>query len=160
MLTCKAAGKPKPILTWTIVGSSKVLSNTSTLTIINVRRPGRRDNAIRYQCTAFNGVQSPATATAIIIVYYPPTTTILLTVPGNNTVLKGSIVSLKCDTDASPLAHVYHFYFNDNHIGRSDSGVFHVTAEKDGNYTCVPLNTVGMGDNATVIVTVVGKFNK
>ena len=64
---------------------------------------------------------------------------------------------LNCSTDANPEAHLYHFYFNDTLIGNSSSGVFNVTVEKDGVYTCVPINTVGAGDSANISITVVGK---
>ena len=58
-----------PITTWTKLGSSEVLSSTSSLTIVNVRRPGTPDNTIQYQCTASNGVGTPATATVNVIVH-------------------------------------------------------------------------------------------
>ena len=81
----------------------------------------------------------------------------LITVPSNTTLLRDSIMSLNCKTNASPEAE-YHFYFNGKSIGNSTSGVFNVTVEGDGVYTCVPVNTVGTGDNATVSITVVGKL--
>ena len=69
-LTCNASGKPDPgIIKWTYVNSSEVLSNTSSLTIVNVSRPGTPDNMIQYQCTASNGVETPATATINITVH-------------------------------------------------------------------------------------------
>lgn len=86
-----------------------------------------------------------------------PDTTILVTVPSNRTLLRYSIMSLNCKTDASPEAE-YHVYFNDNLIGISSAGVFNTTVMTDGVYTCVPNNTVGTGDNATVYVAAVGKL--
>ena len=68
-LYCNTSGKPDPVITWTRVGGSKVLSNTSLLTVDNVRRPGNPDNLIQYQCTASNGVESPAIAVANVTVY-------------------------------------------------------------------------------------------
>ena len=68
-LTCYVTGKPPPITTWTKLGSSEVLSSTSSLTIVNVSRPGTPDNTIQYQCTASNGVGTPATATVNVIVH-------------------------------------------------------------------------------------------
>ena len=68
-LACNASGKPQPSVTWTKLGSSEVLSNTSSLTIVNVSRPGTPDNMIQYQCTASNGVKSPAAVTATISVH-------------------------------------------------------------------------------------------
>ena len=87
----------------------------------------------------------------------PPGMTTLTTVPSNRTLLHGSIMTLNCATDASPEAE-YYFYFNGNSIGNSGSGVLSVTVEDDGVYTCVPINPVGTGDNATVNVIVVGKL--
>ena len=89
-----------------------------------------------------------------------PDATTLTTVPSNTTLLRDSIMSLNCETNASPEAE-YHFYFNGKSVGNSTSGVFNVTVEADGVYTCVPINTLGTGDNATVHVTAVGKsFHK
>ena len=66
-------------------------------------------------------------------------------------------MSLNCSTDGNPDAHVYQFYSKNDYIGNSSSGVFNVTVDKDGVYTCVPINEVGLGDNATVNITVVGE---
>ena len=68
-LTCNTSGKPQPVITWTKLGSSEVLSNTSLLTIVNVSRPGTPDNMIQYQCTASNGVETPATDTTTVTVH-------------------------------------------------------------------------------------------
>ena len=62
-------GKPDPAIEWTKVGDSEVLSNTSSLTIVNVSRPGTPDNMIQYQCTASNGVETPATETVNVTVH-------------------------------------------------------------------------------------------
>ena len=62
-------------------------------------------------------------------------------------------MALNCHTNANPEAD-YHFYFNGKFIGSSASGVLSVAVVADGVYTCVPINTVGTGDNATVSITV------
>ena len=71
--------------------------------------------------------------------------------------LREAAVSLKCTTDANPDAHIFHFYLNSSFVGNSSSGVFTFTVKADGVYTCVPLNTVGTGDIATVSINSVGK---
>ena len=68
-VTCNASGKPQPSIAWTKLGSSEVLSNAASLTIMNMSRPGTPDNIIQYQCTASNGVEKPATATVNVTVH-------------------------------------------------------------------------------------------
>ena len=68
-LFCNKSGKPDPVITWTRIGSSEVLSNASLLTVKNVRRPGTPDYVIQYQCKASNGVENPAIAVANVTVY-------------------------------------------------------------------------------------------
>ena len=67
-------------------------------------------------------------------------------------------MSLHCSTDANPEDIEYQLHFNGLLIGNSTSGVFYVTVEKDGVYTCVPTNAVGTGDNVTAGVTVLGEL--
>ena len=88
-----------------------------------------------------------------------PSDTNLITVPSNTTLLRESNISLDCSTEANHAAHIYHFYLNDNPIGNSSSGVFNTTVMVDGVYTCVPINTVGTGDNDSVSITVVGELH-
>ena len=89
----------------------------------------------------------------------PSGTTVELT-PSNTTVLRGSSLSINCSTDSNPMAHVFQFYLDDIYIGNSTSGVYNVTVTADGAYTCVPLNTVGKEQNATVVIRTVGKWNR
>ena len=71
--------------------------------------------------------------------------------------LRNSVLALTCDTSASPEAE-FHLYFNGIFHKTSDSGMFSVNVKADGVYTCVPINTVATGENASVSVTAVGKF--
>ena len=68
-LACEVSGEPNPTITWTKQGSSKVLSNTSSLDVVNVSRHDAIDDIIQYQCTASNGVGTSATATVNVNVY-------------------------------------------------------------------------------------------
>lgn len=87
----------------------------------------------------------------------PPSYTGLTIVPENTTALQGSTIPLNCRTDAKPDTLIYHFYFNGNLIGNSSSGVFNTTVKADGEYTCLPINTIGAGDKASLSITVVGE---
>ena len=66
--TCTASGKPKPKIAWTKVGHAIVIADTPLVPVV-VDRPATADNMIQYQCTASNGVKTPATATVNITVY-------------------------------------------------------------------------------------------
>ena len=68
-LICNVSGVPSPSVVWTRIGGSKVLSQNSSLTVANVSRPGTPDNMIQYQCTASNGVGTPATAIVNITIH-------------------------------------------------------------------------------------------
>ena len=94
----------------------------------------------------------------VVVTDGPSGTNIELT-PSNTTVLRDSSLSINCTTDANPMAHVFQFYLNDAYIGNSSSGVFTVTVTADGAYTCVPVNTVGKEENATVVISTVCKCN-
>ena len=68
-VVCNISGFPAPSIFWTQTGSSKVVSYNSSLTIVNVSRPGTPGNMIQYQCTVSNGVETPATATVNVTVH-------------------------------------------------------------------------------------------
>ncbi|PFX23744.1 Peroxidasin-like protein [Stylophora pistillata] len=74
--------------------------------------------------------------------------------PKNTTVLLNSNLTLLCVTTANPPA-LYHLYFNKSYIGNSSSGEFDITVEGDGVYICVPVNTVGTGNNVTLNISAV-----
>ena len=68
-LSCNASGKPAPVITWIQVGDSEVLAQGSSISVVNITRPGTPDSMIQYQCTASNGVESPVKAVANVTVH-------------------------------------------------------------------------------------------
>ena len=77
--------------------------------------------------------------------------------PKNTTVRLNSSLILLCVTTANPPA-LYHLYFNESYVGNSSSGEFNDTTEGDGVYTCVPVNTIGTGNNDTLDIIAVGEL--
>ena len=78
--------------------------------------------------------------------------------PSNTTVLRGSTVTLNCSTDANPDPHEFQLYFNDSYLGNSSSGLFNVSVDADGVYSCIPTNTVGTGHSESLIMSAVGEL--
>ena len=77
--------------------------------------------------------------------------------PKNTTVLLKSSLTLLCVTNSNPPA-LYHLYSGESYLGNSSSGEFNLIVEGDGVYTCVPINTVGTGNNDTLNIIVVGEL--
>ena len=68
-LICNTTGTPPISTEWTKVNDSTVLSNTSILTLYNVKRPGTPNDTVQYRCTASNGYGDPASAVVTVQVY-------------------------------------------------------------------------------------------
>ncbi|XP_027049333.1 limbic system-associated membrane protein-like [Pocillopora damicornis] len=147
---CNISGNPAPVIKWykdeLTVGTGDTLSF-----------PVFRNQSGYYWCSADNGLNVTVNASTYLNVHYKPTGTSITSSPTNNTVLRNSSLVLSCRTDANPAAHIYNFYFNGTFIGVNNLGRYLVAVQADGEYTCVPLNTVGIGDNATFTVIAVGK---
>ncbi|PFX15234.1 Hemicentin-1, partial [Stylophora pistillata] len=109
-----------------------------------------------YTCVPVNSVGAGSSATVSIIAFDPPTSTMITAVPHiHYTVLHGCRLVLRCGVDANPDAQTYKFYFNGNFIGSSSSGVLNISMKEDGEYTCVPVNKLGIGSNGSVSLNVV-----
>ena len=69
-LICDATGVPKPSLKWTKNDDQAVLSESASLTLSNVDRPGNPSDTVKYHCTATNGFGDPMfkAATSIVTV--------------------------------------------------------------------------------------------
>ena len=63
--SCNATGNPTPNITWTKVGSSRMLYQGKTYSIYNIQRETAGD----YACTAWNGVGKKSHASATVIVH-------------------------------------------------------------------------------------------
>ena len=64
-LHCNATGNPAPNITWTKDGSSTVLYQGETYSIVNIQRQATGG----YTCTAWNGVGGKTNVTATVNVH-------------------------------------------------------------------------------------------
>ena len=64
-LYCNATGKPTPNITWAKDGSSTVVHQGETYSIVDIRRQAAGD----YKCTAWNGVGAQKNATATLTIH-------------------------------------------------------------------------------------------
>lgn len=151
IILCNATGDPEPNRTWTKQSQpNSIISTNSTLIIHKVSI----SDGGTYNSTANNG-RSASVLVELIIYFSPKMTNLTIeSNPKNTTVLLNSSLTLHCVTNANPPA-LYHLYFNDSYIGNSSSGEFTTTAKGDGVYTCVPINAVGTGNNATLNIIAV-----
>ncbi|XP_022798002.1 hemicentin-1-like isoform X2 [Stylophora pistillata] len=111
-----------------------------------------RVKKVDYRCVPYNFYGDGKIRVVTVTVHYHPVDTNFTT--ENTTVLRRSHFTLKCSTDASPTAE-FHLYLNGSLNQTNNTGTFYVIAVSDAEYTCVPRNLIGTGDNATVKVTVV-----
>ena len=84
----------------------------------------------------------------------------LETSAADNKACRGDVISINCSADAVPSEISYQLLENDVAIldasGRWDRPL---TTEGMFTYKCVPNNTLGTGENASVTVTVNGKVD-
>ena len=78
-----------------------------------------------------------------------------------DTVTANDSVTFNCSTDANPPAHTFNFYFKGSMIVHNGTVKIQRVKESDqGKYTCAPSNILGRGENASVVLTVLGKSHR
>nr|XP_058956773.1 peroxidasin homolog [Pocillopora verrucosa] len=156
--TCTASGKPKPRIAWTKVGSSEVISHALQVTV-NVSRPGTEDNMIQYQCTASNGVGTPAIATVNVTVQFKPEITQFQTSAANHKVCRNDVIKFSCSADANPPVISYQLFENNTAIlDKNLSGMWLRNMSIRGVFIhkCVVNNTLGTVHSEWIAVSVNG----
>ena len=84
----------------------------------------------------------------------------LVTSAADNKACLGDVISINCSAEAFPSEISYQLFENDTAI-LDTSGRWSRTLDTAGMfiYKCVPNNTLGKGENATVTITVNGKMD-
>ncbi|PFX24014.1 Peroxidasin-like [Stylophora pistillata] len=150
-ITCSAQGNPPA--KYRFYKGNEFLNDSDNDGVITTS-VNERVLMLNYSCIPFNLYANGIKGVIAVTIHYGPRGTNFISVPNNTTVLRRSLLSLTCQTDASPKAQ-FHLYLNGSLVETSRSGIFNVAVVSDGLYTCVPFNTVGAGKNASVIVTAV-----
>ena len=92
------------------------------------------------------------------IISDPPENTNLTTTANTSATLKNSNVAFTCTSEANPPPREYRFYHEGTFLGNSRSGTFQTHVTQSGLYSCVPVNKVGVGENRSVTINVVGEL--
>ena len=84
----------------------------------------------------------------------------LVTSAADDKACRGDVISINCSAEAFPSEISYQLVENDIAI-LDASGIWSRTLDTAGMFTykCVPNNTLGTGENATVTITVNGKVD-
>ncbi|KAL9964706.1 hypothetical protein ACROYT_G028382 [Oculina patagonica] len=158
-LYCNATGRPTAQLSWIRVRDGKTVAPGNTLLISAADRSHRGE----YRCVADNGVGNPASKSVYLDVLYNPSSTRLTSDKVNAFVLGNGRIALTCVTDANPPPSQYQFYRDGVYLRSSITGVHVIQKAKhsdDGEYLCVPLNSLGTGTNSSSMrVHVFGAFS-
>uniref|UniRef100_UPI00358F47A4 limbic system-associated membrane protein-like isoform X5 n=1 Tax=Myxine glutinosa TaxID=7769 RepID=UPI00358F47A4 len=145
-LHCRATGNPEPQVTW-----KRILPPGHEWRRSEVNLPSvMRKDAGTYECSARNGVTTPARRQMILTIRYPPVVT---EVHGAGAAL-GETAVLRCEASAQPPPEFS--WFRDEHrvvarhgirLQTTDSRSLlmfpNVTNDHYGNYTCIASNPLG-----------------
>ena len=77
--------------------------------------------------------------------------------PNISAVPFGSEITFNCTSHARPDVQEYSFYKEQETLGSSETGVFLFVIEEPGSYSCVPVNSVGKGEEAAISIGVDGR---
>ncbi|XP_048588352.1 hemicentin-1 isoform X2 [Nematostella vectensis] len=150
---CNATGFPTPNVTWIRLGDGRQWLG-SPIVFPNI---SRGDEGV-YRCTASTGDECRnATLDIDVIINTKPKDTILTKSIGS-AVCVNSSMRLSCISTSKPAATKFTFYKDNVEIANTSSGNITVTLSTQGThqFTCVPENVAGTGENATVTVLVKG----
>ena len=74
-----------------------------------------------------------------------------------NAVKFDSSVKFNGTADSRPAVDEYRFYRDQSLLGSNSTGIYHLQLRRSGSYSCVPVNSAGSGEKATLYIAVKGK---
>ena len=74
-----------------------------------------------------------------------------------NAVKFDSSVKFNCTADSHPGVDEYRFYRDQSLLGSNNTGIYHLQLQRSGSYSCVPVNSAGSGEKATLYIAVKGE---
>ncbi|XP_048589069.1 hemicentin-1 [Nematostella vectensis] len=149
-IRCNASGT-EPLGVAIFHPNSSVLTNTGSYTFSPITR---RDGGT-YTCTVNNGNECPVDTKAMnITVNYKPEKTSLTRLESSYCL--GTSVYFNCTATGKPDDIHYSLFVNKTLLIEKSRGVFNLTLNTLGKheYTCVPNNTAGIGQNSTISIDV------
>ena len=70
----------------------------------------------------------------------------------------GISIELTCTTHAHPAADGFKFYRDEDLLGSNSTGLYNLKLERSAVYSCVPFNSIGDGERATLQINVMGNL--
>ncbi|XP_074608784.1 hemicentin-1-like [Acropora palmata] len=145
---CSASGNPVPKLTWVKDGESIRMGGKLSF------KAARNDSGL-YWCLADNGLQPAANSSALLDVQFKPEqTNFSVNVDVAESVPFGISIELTCTTHAHPGADEFKFYRDEDLLGSNSVGFYNLTLERSAVYSCLPFNSIGDGERASLQINV------
>lgn len=163
-LTCETGGNPEPEVVWTKTGAL-LPSGENIFAGAELVFPGLgRDDGGIYECTASNGVRSPATAKTEVHVNFAPTVTVGQSLTKSK---EGGSAELTCMVEADPQSRIdwqkiqdgevlkeiesegVTYEIRETIVGRMTQSTLHIAEMEEsdfGRYKCTAENDLGVDD--------------
>ncbi|XP_022778407.1 roundabout homolog 2-like, partial [Stylophora pistillata] len=140
---CTATGNPVPEITW--IKDGKTVGSGETLSFET-----RRNQSGKYWCSADNGIDKAANASAYLNVHYPLS---LTTTPSDQTVREGETAEFHCSATGNPPP-VVSWIKDGEAVSQGDKLSFETSKDQSGKYWCKARNELGLTVNASALLNV------
>ncbi|XP_020621934.1 hemicentin-1-like isoform X3 [Orbicella faveolata] len=140
---CNATGNPTPTITWIKDGQTVAKGNTMSF-------KANRTRSGKYWCSAENGLNSTANASANLDVKFPPS---LIRKPSDQTIIEGQELKFYCIATGNPAPTIT--WTKDGKTeAEGDTLNFKANRSNSGNYWCSAENGLGISVNSSAYLDV------